>query len=164
VSLVAADRKPFVVAFAAAAAVVAADQVTKTWAVRSLRDGPVEVIGEFAEFRLSFNSGAAFSLFTGQTPFLAVLAIGITVALVWILARTHSTGMGVGLGLLLGGALGNLGDRVFRAPSFLHGQVVDFISVGTFPTFNVADSAITIGAVVIIWYGLRGGLEPDPTP
>ncbi len=63
--------------------------------------------------------------------------------------------MVVGLSLVLGGALGNLSDRVFRDPGFLRGAVVDFVSVGAWPTFNVADSAITIGAVLIIWRGWR---------
>ena len=158
----AVSRRSFVVAFVVVAVVVGLDQLTKAWAVRALADAPVEVVGDFVTFTLSFNSGAAFSLLAGQTAVLAVLAIAITVALVWVLVRTHSTGMAVALGLLLGGALGNLADRVFRAPGFLEGEVVDFVSVGTFPTFNVADSSITVGAVLVIWFGLQGELESDP--
>lgn len=150
-----ADRRPIAVAGAIAVGVALLDQLTKTWAIRALRDGPISVVGDFAELQLSFNSGASFSLFAGRTPFLAVLALLIAVALVWVLARTDSIGMGVGFGLVLGGALGNLVDRVFRAPRFLHGEVIDFVSVGSWPTFNVADSAITVGAILVVWFGWR---------
>jgi len=161
VSPAGADRRPVAIALAIVAAVVALDQLTKTWAVRELGDGPVSVVGDFAELRLSFNPGASFSLLTGRTPILAVLAIVIAGALVWVLVRTDSLGMAVGFGLVLGGALGNLADRIFRAPRFLHGEVVDFVSVGAWPTFNVADSAITIGAILVIWFAWRADRESD---
>ena len=154
-----ADRRPIAVAFGIVAVVVLLDQLTKTWALRALHDGPTSVIGDFAELRLSFNSGASFSLFAGRTPLLAVLALAITIVLVWVLARTESLGMAIGFGLVLGGALGNLLDRIFRAPSFLHGEVIDFISVGAWPSFNVADSAITIGAIAVVWFGWRAEVD-----
>lgn len=154
-------RNRFLVAAAIVVGVVTLDQLSKTWVVRTLADGPAHIVGDFVVLRYSTNPGAAFSLFTGQTPILAVLAIAITGALVWVLASTRSFGMTVGLALLLGGALGNLSDRFFRPPEFLHGEVVDFISIGRFPSFNVADSAITIGAALVIWFGLRGGFEAD---
>jgi signal peptidase II len=140
---------------ALAGGVLVADQVTKSWAVNALADTPIHVIGDFAQFQLTRNSGAAFSSFTGATPLLALMAIGVSVALVRIAARTPETWLVVGLSLVLGGALGNLSDRIFRDPSFLSGHVVDFVDVGRWPVFNVADSAITIGAIVLIVRSLR---------
>jgi signal peptidase II len=135
--------------------VVVLDQVTKTWAVRELADGPVEVAGSDVAFRLSRNSGGAFSLFQGFTPLLAVLAIVLAVVLVRALHRTRDPLVLVALALILGGALGNLIDRLARSPGFLRGEVVDFVDVGRFPVFNVADSAITIGAVLLFVAVLR---------
>lgn len=131
------------------AGVVVFDQATKTWAVRELADGPVEVVGNDVAFRLSRNSGGAFSLFQGFTPLLAVLAIALAVVLVRVLRRTRDPLMLVALALILGGALGNLIDRLARSPGVLRGEVVDFVDVGRFPVFNVADAAITIGAVLL---------------
>jgi signal peptidase II len=135
--------------------VVVADQLTKTWAVRELADGPVHLVGSDVEFRLSRNSGGAFSLFQGFTPLLAMLAVVLAVVLVRALRRTRDPLVLVALALILGGALGNLIDRLFRSPSFLRGEVVDFFAVGRFPVFNVADSAITIGAVVLFVAAIR---------
>jgi signal peptidase II len=137
------------------AGVVVLDQVTKTWAVRELADGPVELVGSDVGFRLSRNSGGAFSLFQGFTPLLAVLAIALAVVLVRALQRTRDPLVLVALALILGGAIGNLIDRLARSPGFLRGEVVDFVDVGRFPVFNVADSAITIGAVLLFVAVLR---------
>lgn len=135
---------------ATVALIVLADQLTKHWAVSQLADGPVNVLGDFARFELAHNSGAAFSGFQAYTPVLAILAIGITVVIVRMARRTTDTWMLVGLTLVLGGAIGNLCDRFFRSPGFLRGHVVDFVAVGSFPVFNVADSCITIGAIILI--------------
>jgi signal peptidase II len=132
------------------AAILIVDQASKAWAVANLADGPKSIIGTDVQLHLTFNSGGAFSLFRGFTPLLALLAIVIAVVLVRAVRRTDDVWTLVALGLVLGGALGNLIDRVFRAPRFLSGRVVDFISVGSFPTFNVADSAITVGAVLML--------------
>ena len=134
------------------------DQLTKLWAVRDLADGPISVIGDDIGFALTRNTGSAFSLFQAFTPLLAIVAIGVAVLLVRAVRRTRDPLMVVGLSLVLGGALGNLVDRVFRAPGFLQGAVVDFVHVGSFPTFNVADSAITIGAVLIVIWAVRTDL------
>jgi signal peptidase II len=143
-------------------AIVALDLVTKTWAVHELADGPVEVIGESVSFRLARNTGGAFSLFQAFTPLLAVVAGVVTYFLVRTLRRTHDTLLVVALSLVLGGAIGNLLDRVFRSPGFLRGAVVDFVHVGDWPTFNVADSAITIGAVLVIVWSVRSSArEPQ---
>jgi len=130
--------------------VAALDQLTKTWAVHALDDGPMSIIGDDVELRLSHNTGSAFSLFQGFTPLLAVLAVVLAIVLVRAVRRTDDTVMLVALSLVLGGAVGNLIDRVARSPGFLEGAVVDFISIDDFPTFNVADSAITIGAVLLV--------------
>ena len=139
--------------------VVVLDQLSKWWAVRELRDAPVNVIGDDIGFALVRNTGSAFSLFQAFTPLLAVVAIVVAVILVRTVRRTRDTVMVVGLSLVLGGALGNLIDRVFRSPGFLKGAVVDFVHVGDFPTFNVADSAITIGAILIVIWAIRTDLR-----
>jgi signal peptidase II len=137
-------------AVAIVVAVVALDQASKAWAVAELASGPISVIGNDVELHLSRNSGGAFSLFRAFTPLLAVLAVVIAVVLVRATRQAQDRLTVVMLALVLGGALGNLSDRVFRAPGFLSGRVVDFVRVGSFPTFNVADSAITVGAVALI--------------
>jgi signal peptidase II len=131
-------------------AILVVDQATKVWAVEDLSDGPVSIIGTDVEFHLSRNSGGAFSLFRGFTPLLALLAIVFAFILVRAVRRAEDRLSVVALALVLGGALGNLCDRVFRDPSFLSGHVVDFIKLWNFPTFNVADSCITIGAVLLV--------------
>lgn len=138
------------------AIVLALDQATKAWAVHSLAGKPVSIIGTTVEFRLSRNTGSAFSLFQTLTPLLAVLAVVIALILVRAVRRTDDRVVIVALALVLSGAFGNLADRLFRSPGWLRGAVVDFIHVGAWPTFNVADSAITIGAVVLVGWSLLG--------
>ncbi len=138
--------------------VVALDQLSKWWAVRDLPDDPVRLFDDVG-FVLVRNTGSAFSLFQAFTPFLAVVAIVVAVILVRTVRRTRDTLMVVGLSLVLGGALGNLMDRLFRTPGFLEGAVVDFVHVGDFPTFNVADSAITIGAILIVVWAVRSDVR-----
>lgn len=137
------------------AGVVLLDQLTKAWVVASLADGPLSIIGDTVEIRLSRNPGGAFSVLTGFTPLLAVLAAIVAVVLVRVAQRAKDPVVVLALSLVLGGALGNLLDRLFRAPGFLRGEVVDFVRVGAFPSFNVADSAITIGAVLLVLWGWR---------
>ena len=138
-------------------AVVALDQLTKVWAVEGLARGSASIVGHDLELAVSRNAGGAFSLFQGMTPVLAVLAIVLVVFLVRAAGRTDRVVPVVALALVLGGAIGNLSDRVFRAPGFLRGAVIDFVRVGSFPTFNVADSAITVGAVLLIGWSVLGG-------
>jgi signal peptidase II len=139
----------------AVAGLVALDQLTKVWAVAALSDGPIHVIGDTVEFHLSRNSGAAFGRFQGMTTLLAVGAILVTVLIVREARHATDRVKLIGYVLVLGGALGNLTDRFFRSPGFLKGHVVDFIAVGRFPVFNIADSCITIGAIVLVWATLR---------
>ena len=125
------------------------DQVTKS--VMAARGSlPVSIIGTDVEFRVVRNAGGAFSTFTNATVVLALLAIGLTVWLVYTLRRTTDRLTVIALSLVLGGALGNLTDRLVRSPGFLRGHVVDFVHLGPWPSFNVADSAIDIGAVIFI--------------
>jgi signal peptidase II len=152
-----------VLATAIVLGVVLADQLSKLWAVRQLADAPVSIIGDDISFELTRNTGSAFSLFQAFTPLLAVIAIGVAVLLVREVRRSRDTLMIVGLSLVLGGALGNLADRLFREPGFFKGAVVDFVHVGRFPTFNVGDSAITIGAVLIVIWAVRADLAERRT-
>ena len=146
---------------AALLTIVVVDQLTKSWAVSALADGPEHVIGDFLVFDLSRNSGSAFSRFQGYTPVVAVLAIVIALFVARALRQTTDRWMLIGLVLVLGGALGNLADRLVRSPGFLRGHVVDFIAVGWWPVFNVADSCVTVGAIVLI---VRTLFAPNPAP
>jgi signal peptidase II len=147
----------------AIAAIVAVDQLTKAWAVAALSDGPVHLIGDTVEFELTRNGGGAFSRFQGMTPVLAVGAIIVTFVLARVLRRTTDTVLVLALTLVLGGALGNLVDRFMRAPGFLRGHVIDFVSVGWWPVFNVADSCVSIGAVLLILRSLRAPRPAGPS-
>jgi signal peptidase II len=129
-----------------AALVVAADQLTKSWALDRLAQGPIHVLGPL-DFELSFNTGASFSLFTGATVWLALIATVLVVALAVFVWRSPTRGRAAALGLVLGGALGNLADRALRGD---HGAVVDFIALHVWPTFNVADSCIVVGGVLVV--------------
>jgi signal peptidase II len=135
---------------AAVTAIVLLDQLTKIWAVAALSDGPFSIVGEGVEFHLTRNPGGAFGRFQGMTPLLAVGAVLVTVWLVRTVRTASDPWMVVALTLVLGGALGNLTDRFARSPGFLRGHVVDFVKVGSFPVFNVADSCVTVGAVLLI--------------
>jgi signal peptidase II len=149
-----------------AAAVVAADQVTKTWALHhTVR--PRHILGPVT-FQLTFNSGAAFGLGSGVTPVVEALVVVLVIGLVAFgrrATRRLTTAGVVGLGLLLGGALGNLTDRFIRSN---HGAVIDFIAalrIGDrdwWPLFNVADAAIVVGAILLALTYARRRPPADP--
>ncbi|WP_433263697.1 signal peptidase II [Actinosynnema sp. CS-041913] len=136
--------------------VLALDLVTKIVAVATLEgEEPVELFGGLVYLSFLRNSGAAFGLASGWTVILALVACGVVGFILWIARKLRSVGWAIGLGLVLGGALGNLVDRLFRGPGPLRGHVVDFISVvepygAFFPAFNIADSAICVGGGVIV--------------
>jgi signal peptidase II len=142
--------------------VLAVDIVTKVIAVATLTPGQSpRILGGLVYFSLFRNSGAAFSMATGMTWILAVIALAVVAFIIRMAPRMRSTPWAVCLGLILGGALGNLTDRIFRAPGVMRGHVVDFISVfgpdaQYFPVFNVADSAITIGGITLVLISLLG--------
>jgi signal peptidase II len=134
-----------------AALVVGVDQLTKSLAVHYLRDAPVHVIGP-ARLALTFNSGAAFSLARGLTPELVIVGIAL-IAVVVVLGRSASTAAtAIAVGLILGGAVGNLVDRLVRSNG---GAVIDFIDLRYWPTFNVADACIVCGAILLVFVGYR---------
>jgi signal peptidase II len=141
---------------------LALDVVTKHLVVANLEGKPtVTVINGLLYFDVIRNSGAAFSMATGMTWILSLVALAVVVAIVWVAPRLRSIGWAIGLGLVLAGALGNLADRIFRAPGPLRGHVVDFISLFKplgqgFAVFNLADSAITVGGVLIVLMALLG--------
>lgn len=135
-----------------AALVVAVDQATKELALRTLGDGPVDVIEGVLRFRLTFNPGGAFGLFREHSElFLVATIIVIGVILVWV-RKLDDPRLIVPLGSIVGGGLGNVFDRVFRDHD---GQVVDFIDLHVWPLFNPADMAVVFGVLVILWLSLR---------
>jgi signal peptidase II len=149
--------------FVIAGVVLITDLVTKVLAVARIEPGEsVRVIGDMVTLRLVRNPGAAFSMATGMTWLLTLVAVGVVIGVVRIGRTLRSPWWALGLGLVLGGALGNLVDRFFRAPGVMQGHVVDFVSVGWWPVFNVADSGIVCGAVLLVVLTLIG-LEPDGT-
>jgi signal peptidase II len=125
------------------------DQLTKWWATNALAEGPIVVIDDWFRFRLTYNTGASFSIFSGGGQIVALVAIGVVALIFYILGDASRRIEAVALGLVLGGALGNLTDRVLRGSGFLDGAVVDFIDFSFFATFNVADMAINIGVLVL---------------
>lgn len=142
--------------FVLAAVVLLADQLTKWWALSTLETGErVPLLGDLLGLRLVFNPGAAFSIATGMTWALTIVVVVVVVVILRAVRRIGSRGWAVALGLLLGGALGNLGDRLFRDPGFGRGEVVDMIDYGVF-VGNVADVAIVSAAALIALLGLRG--------
>lgn len=139
------------------------DLLTKSIIVANLKPGqPVSIIGDFARLSLVRNPGAAFSMATGMTWLLTLVATAVVIGVVRIGRTLRSLWWAIGLGMVLGGALGNLVDRMFRAPGPLQGHVVDFIAIGWWPVFNVADSSIVCGAILLVVLTLFG-FEPNGT-
>ena len=149
-----------------AAVVVILDQIVKALVVAHLVDGESKpILGGLVYLSLYRNAGAAFSMATGMTWILTLVVIAVVVGIIRMATKLRSLAWAVVLGLILGGAVGNLIDRLFRAPGFLRGHVVDFISLfgpdgRYFAIFNVADSAITCGAVALVIVALLG-VEAD---
>jgi len=141
-----------------AVCVLAADAVTKAVVVAHLRpDQPVHLIGNVLMLWLTRNPGAAFSVGTGETIVFTVIAFGVVVYIARTARKLYSLGWAIALGLLLGGAMGNLADRVFRAPGLFRGDVVDWIAVTRYyPIFNLADSAIVCGGILTVILAMRG--------
>jgi signal peptidase II len=131
-------------------AVVVADQLTKQWVLNALSDGKVVKLFWTLQFNLVFNSGMAFSQGQGVGRIIGVLAIFVVIGLLMSLRDAKIFATTIGTGLLVGGATGNILDRLFRDGGWMGGSVVDFIDLQWFPVFNVADSAVTIGAGFLI--------------
>lgn len=157
-----ADLPPRRLRVVAVVAVVAAavDQLSKTWAERTLADGPVDLVGSL-RLNLLYNTGVAFSQGSGKGlgPWISVLALVVVVAV--SLGTTSRFTLGAAAaGLIAGGAVGNLADRAFRGDAgFLHGAVVDFVDLQWWPVFNVADACIVVGAALLVLASLR---SPHP--
>ncbi len=154
----------------AAIGVWALDQVTKAVAVEMLDPGhSITLIPHVFWLTLTRNSGAAFSAGAEMTIMLSLIAIIVVVTVIRMARRLQDRGWALGLGLLLGGALGNLTDRILRAPSPLRGEVVDFLHLTHWPVFNVADIGLTAAAAVILHRGFTGASmdgshDGDPGP
>lgn len=141
---------------AVALVVVLVDQLTKHWAVNRLVDGDIDLVGSL-RFNLVFNSGASFSFGEGLGPVIALVVLGVSVGLIVASRSTTSVLGATAIGLVLGGAVGNLLDRAFRAGDGpLGGRVVDFVDLQWWPVFNVADAAVTIGGVLLVAFLLFG--------
>jgi signal peptidase II len=136
--------------------VLALDQLTKWWALEHLADGSIDVIWTF-RFHLAFNSGMAFSQGRGLGPVIGALALVVIVVLVVTAAKGTSTLGAIAVGMIAGGAAGNIADRLFRSDDgFLQGRVVDFIDFQWWPVFNVADMGVVIGGLLLVlsaWSG-----------
>jgi signal peptidase II len=133
-----------------AAAALAADQITKAWAVSALADGHVVDIVGSLRLRLTLNYGAAFSLTNGRGALISLLALAVVAVLLRTGRHERSVPMAVALGLVVGGAVGNLADRAFRAGDGLFGGgVVDFVDLQWWPVFNVADVCVVVGACLL---------------
>ncbi|QTE30666.1 signal peptidase II [Pengzhenrongella sicca] len=146
---------------AVAVGVLAVDQATKIWAEAALsgRDR-IPVLGDLLGLVLIHNPGAALSIATGMTWVLTIVATVVVVVVLRASRRIGSRGWAIALGLLLGGAVGNLADRFLREPGFARGHVVDFIAYGNLFVGNVADIAIVAAAGLIVVLSLRGiGLD-----
>lgn len=144
---------------------LAADVVSKLVVVDKLADrAPVQVVPHLLDLQLTRNSGAAFGLASGLTIVFTVVAAAVVAAIVASARRLRSRGWAVALGLLLGGALGNLADRMFREPGVLRGHVVDWIHLTHWPIFNLADSVIVVGGLLAVLLSVRGiGLDGSRT-
>jgi len=143
-----------------AVAVVAFDQATKTWAVHALADGPIHIWWRL-RLVLALNSGAAFSMGTGVTPFVIAGVVVMLAVLLFLSRSVSSRPAAVALGLVLGGALGNLTDRLVRHN---HRSVIDFVDLRPWPTFNVADAAVVCGAILLVLSGAEWGRRHAETP
>ena len=141
--------------------VLTLDQLTKWWAVGALGDGHTIDLFWTLRLRLVENTGAAFSRGEGSGPLIGVLVVAVVIMLVRVGARTADPAARLTVGAVVGGALGNLVDRAFRSEDgLLGGAVIDFVDLQWWPVFNLADSVVVVGAVVILWLGNLRTVDP----
>jgi signal peptidase II len=156
----AVGRRSAVVLFTSAACAYLLDRLTKVWAEASLQGRPpIQVIRGVLDLRFATNSGGAFSIGQRAPWLFAGASIAVAAAIVLTAHRHRRAATAIALGLVLGGALGNLTDRIVRGPG-ISGTVVDFIDLHVWPVFNLADSAIVIGAALLV-LGAFAGREGD---
>ncbi|MDA8369945.1 MAG: signal peptidase II [Nocardiopsaceae bacterium] len=154
---VASRPRRFVLLLIVAALALAADYATKEIALDRFVPGEsVEVVGDLLKFTLVFNTGAAFSIGSGVPWVFFLIASGVVGYILFMARKLYSVGWAVALGLILGGATGNLIDRVMRPPAPLHGAVVDWIQIPNWPVFNLADSGIVVGGALAIVLAFKG--------
>lgn len=144
------QRSSIRLSLAIAAIVVTIDQITKHWALNALGDLRSRHVVWTLHWNLAFNSGMAFSRAQGIGPYIGALAFVVVIAMVLSLRRSKGLGSSIAVGLVVGGAVGNIVDRLFRGRGWLHGSVVDFIDLEWWPIFNVADMGVSIGGVLIV--------------
>jgi signal peptidase II len=132
------------------AVIVLLDQVSKAWALIDLADGRIIHVIWTMQFNLTYNRGMAFSRGTGIGPIIGVIGLVVVVLLLLSLRRADNALTRVATGLIIGGALGNILDRLFRGSGWMRGAVVDFIDFQWWPVFNIADMAIMIGAATMM--------------
>ncbi|MGW9029949.1 signal peptidase II [Streptomyces sp. NPDC055722] len=156
-------RRRIAVLFAVAAFAYALDLVSKLIVVAKLEHhAPIEIAGDWLKLEAIRNPGAAFGFGEAFTIIFTVIAAVVIVVIARLARKLYSLPWAIALGLLLGGALGNLTDRIFRSPGVFEGAVVDFIAPKHFAVFNLADSAIVCGGILIVLLSFRG-LDPDGT-
>ncbi|MGW5732026.1 MULTISPECIES: signal peptidase II [Streptomyces] len=156
-------KRKLVALFAVAVVAYALDLVSKMIVVAKLEHhAPIEIIGDWLQFNAIRNAGAAFGMGEAFTVIFTFIAAAVIVVIARLARKLYSLPWAIALGLLLGGALGNLTDRIFRAPGVFEGAVVDFIAPKGFAVFNLADSAIVCGGFLIVILSFRG-LDPDGT-
>ena len=146
VTLVRASRMSLLIS----AVIVLLDQISKAWALRDLDDGRIIHVIWTMKFNLTFNRGMAFSRGTGIGPIIGVIGLVVVVLLLLSLRRAENALTRVATGLIIGGAVGNILDRLFRGSGWMRGAVIDFIDFQWWPVFNVADMAIMIGAATMM--------------
>ena len=147
--------------FSLACLIWAIDFFTKNWAIQNLSGASRQVLSDFLKLTLVRNPGAAFSMATGFTIIFTSISVAVAIFITRYAARITHRWWAVVAGLVLGGVLGNLSDRIFRSPGFLYGHVIDWIELPRWPVFNVADSAIVIAAGIAILLTTRN-IPPYP--
>ena len=145
-----ARRSHVGVSLAIAAVILVLDQLTKRWALNALSDGRSRHVIWTIHWNLTFNSGMAFSRGQGVGPYIGAIAFIVVIAMLLSVRRSGGRLSTVAVGLVVGGAVGNLADRMFREQAWLRGRVVDFIDPHWFPIFNVADMGVTIGGALLL--------------
>jgi signal peptidase II len=152
-----AARRRLLLVLGVAVVVLAIDQVAKAIVMATLAlHEPIRLLGGLLTLRLVRNPGAAFGMATGFTIVFSVIALAVVVTIIRIAGRLQSSWWALALGMLLGGAAGNLGDRLFRDPGPFRGHVVDFLELPHWPVFNLADSAIVGAGILMVILTFRG--------
>lgn len=138
------------ISVAIAVTIVALDQISKHWALNALGDGASRHVIWTLDWNLTFNSGMAFSRAQGIGPYIGAVALIVVVVMLLSLRRSGTRLSAIAVGLVVGGAVGNISDRLFRGQGWLRGRVVDFIDFRWWPIFNVADMGVTIGGLLLL--------------